>query len=116
MLQSCDVDATKNPSVSMEAGISAKANFSLKAMYAHSPEEYVAWDDSVSDDTAAPRLGCDGRDRSCMFEAERMKQEASHVQAGRIAGQGISTVFSSPMDVSCSKTATRSNTHHGHFV
>ena len=38
------------------------------------------------DDTAAPRLGCDGRDRCCMFEAERMKPEASHVQAGRSPG------------------------------
>ena len=68
------------------------------------------------DDTAAPRLGCDGRDRCCMFEAERMKSEASHEQAGQSPGQGISTVISSPMDVSCSKTATRSNPHHGHFV
>ena len=64
------------------------------------------------DDTAVPRLGCDGTDRCCMFEAERRKPEASHVQAGRSAAQGIS----SPKDVSCSKTATRSNTHHGHFV
>ena len=68
------------------------------------------------DNTAAPRLRCDGRDRCCIFEAERMKPEASHVQAGRSAEQGISTVITSPKDVSCSKTATRSNTHHGHFV
>ena len=68
------------------------------------------------DDTAAPRLGCDGRDRCCIFEVERMKPEANHVQAGLSVGQGISTVNSSPKDVSCSKTATRSNTHHGHFV
>ena len=45
-----------------------------------------------------------------------MKPEASHMQAGRSAGQGISTVISSPMDVSCSKTAIRTNAHHGHFV
>ena len=68
------------------------------------------------DDTAAPRLGCDGRDRCCVFEAEQMKPEASHVRAGRRAGHGISTVISNPMDVSCSKTASRSNTHHSHFV
>ena len=68
------------------------------------------------DDTAAPRLGCDGRGRCCMFEAEGMKPEASHVQARRSAEQGISTVISNPKDVSCSNTATRSNTHHGHFV
>ena len=68
------------------------------------------------DDTAAPRLGCDGRDRCCMLESEWMKPEASRVQAGLSVGQGISTVISSPKDVSCSKIATRSNTHHGHFV
>ena len=68
------------------------------------------------DDTAAPRLGCDSRDRCCIFEAERMKPEANHVQPGRSARQGISTVISSPKDVSCSKAATRSNTHQGHFV
>ena len=45
-----------------------------------------------------------------------MKPEASHMQAGRSAGQSIITVISSPKDVSCSKTETRSNTHHGHFV
>ena len=75
----------------------------------------LVWQPTV-DDTTAPRLSCDGRDRCCMFEADRMKPAASHVQAGRSAGQGISTVISSPKDVSCSKTATRSNTHHGHFV
>ena len=32
----------------MEAGISAKENFSQKAMYTHPQDEYVAWDDSVS--------------------------------------------------------------------
>ena len=61
--------------------------------------------------TAAPRLGRDGRDGCRMPEAEWMKPvEASYLQAGH----SISTIVSSPRDVSCSKTATRSSTHHGH--
>ena len=66
---------------------------------------------STAGGTAAPRLGRDGRDGCRMPEAEWMKPvEASYLQAG----QSISTIVSSPRDVSCSKTATRSSTHHGH--
>ena len=59
---------------------------------------------STVGDTAAPRLGRDGRDGCRMPEAEWMKPvEGSYLQAG----QSISTIVTSRRDVSCSKTATR---------
>ena len=116
-LQSCDSDATKkNTSVSTEAGIGAKENFSPKpGTHAHQTNTLREMTQLVRQPTvggtSAPRLGHDGRDGCRMRDAEWMKPaEASYLQAG----QSISTIVSSPRDVSRSKIATRSSAHHGH--
>ena len=57
-LRSFDSDATKNANVSAEAGIGAKENFSQKARYARSPDEYVARDDSASAAVNSRRYCC----------------------------------------------------------
>ena len=107
----------------MEAEISAKANFSQKAKYAHSPDEYVTWDDSVSAAANSWRYCCAKAglwwQGQVLYVWGRADEGGGESRAGgteRGTGHQHGHQYSSPMDVSCSKTATGSNTHHGHFV